>query len=65
MDTRLSTFLSHALLLDLETGPTGAIHKIGAIRGRGETFLRQGRFDERVALAELDRFAADLMRNAR
>ena len=59
MDTRLSTFLSHALLLDLETGPTGAIHKIGAIRGRGETFLRQGRFDERVALAELDRFAAD------
>lgn len=59
MDSRLSTLLSRALLLDLETGPNGAIHKIGAIRGGGETFLRQGRFDEPAALAELDRFATD------
>ena len=57
MDPRLNDFLSRALLLDLETGPNGALHKIGAVRD-GATFLRQGRFDERAALADLDRFAA-------
>jgi ATP-dependent DNA helicase RecQ len=57
VDPRLNDFLSRALLLDLETGPNGALHKIGAVRD-GATFLRQGRFDERAALADLDRFAA-------
>ena len=56
MDTRLTEFLARCLRLDLETGPSGAIHKIGAIRG-AETFVRQGRFDLRAALAELDAFA--------
>ena len=58
MDPRLNDVLSRALLLDLETGPNGELHKIGAVRD-GATFLRQGRFDERAALADLDRFAAD------
>jgi ATP-dependent DNA helicase RecQ len=57
VDPRLNDFLSRALLLDLETGPNGALHKIGAVRD-GATFLRQGRFDERAALADLDHFAA-------
>ncbi len=57
MDLWLNDFLSRALLLDLKTGPNRALHKIGAVRG-GTTFLRQGRFDERTALANLDRFAA-------
>ncbi|MEA3273895.1 MAG: RecQ family ATP-dependent DNA helicase [Pseudomonadota bacterium] len=52
----LNSFLDRCLLLDLETGPDGAIHKIGAIRS-GQTFLRQGDFDVRWALAELDAFA--------
>ena len=59
MDPRLNDFLSRALLLDLETGPNGALHKIGAVRD-GATFLRQGRFDERAALADLDRFATTI-----
>lgn len=62
VDARLDAFLDRCLLLDLETGPNGALHKIGAVRGGiggGEVFLRQGRFDEATALAELDRFAGD------
>jgi ATP-dependent DNA helicase RecQ len=58
MDERLEEFLERCLLLDLETGPAGAIHKIGAV-WREETFLRQGRFELKVALAELDGFATD------
>ncbi|WP_295384581.1 RecQ family ATP-dependent DNA helicase [uncultured Thiodictyon sp.] len=58
MDPRLNDFLSRALLLDLETGPNGEIHKIAAVRGEA-SFRRQGRFDGPTALAELDRFAAD------
>ncbi len=58
MDSRLDDFLARVLLLDLETGPNGEIHKIGAVCGAWETFLRQGRFDERSALADLERFAA-------
>ncbi len=57
-DPRLSDFLSRALLLDLETGPTGEVYKIAAIRGES-TFERQGHFDAAAALADLDRFAAD------
>ena len=52
MDARLDDFLSRCFLLDLETGPNGEIRMIGAIRG-DQTFLRQGRFDERAALSEL------------
>ncbi len=58
MDTRLKDILSRCLLLDLETGPTGEIHKIGAVY-RDSTFLRQGRFETATALTELDTFAAD------
>jgi len=57
VDPRLDDFLSRCLLLDLETGPNGEIHKIGAIRGE-RTFIRQGRFDQRSALAELEAFAS-------
>ncbi|WP_295587072.1 RecQ family ATP-dependent DNA helicase [uncultured Lamprocystis sp.] len=57
MDPRLTDFLSRTLLLDLETGPNGAIHKIAAVWGE-DTFRRQGQFDGTVALTELDRFAA-------
>jgi len=53
---RLAAFLARCLLLDLETGPTGAVHKIGAVRG-DDVFVRQGRFDQGRALAELDAFA--------
>jgi ATP-dependent DNA helicase RecQ len=57
MDDRLEELLSRCLLLDLETGPDGAIHKIGAV-WREETFLRQGRLDTQTALVELEGFAA-------
>jgi len=39
--------------LDLETSQAGRILKIGAVRG-DRAFLRVGRFDQKVALAELD-----------
>ena len=58
MDARLDDFLSRCLLLDLETGPDGELHKIGAVRGE-RRLLRQGRFAEGAALADLERFAAD------
>lgn len=58
MDARLEDFLSRCLQVDLETGANGDLHKIGAVR-EGRTFLRQGRFDERAALADLERFAGD------
>jgi ATP-dependent DNA helicase RecQ len=58
VDPRLAALLSQTLLLDLEVGADGALHKIGALRDEA-TFLRQGRFDERAALAELERFAGD------
>jgi ATP-dependent DNA helicase RecQ len=58
VDARLEDFLSRCLQVDLETGPNGDLHKIGAVRG-GRTFLRQGRFDEGAALADLERFAGD------
>ncbi len=57
MDPQLTAFLARCLLLDLETGPNGSIHKIGAVRD-GATFQRQGQFDAQRALAELDAFAA-------
>jgi len=57
MDDRLETLLNRCLLLDLETGPDGAVHKIGAVWGN-KTFLRQGRFGTSSALAELEDFAA-------
>ena len=46
MDDRLEKLLSCCLLLDLETGPDGTVHKIGAIR-RDATFLRQGGFENK------------------
>jgi ATP-dependent DNA helicase RecQ len=54
----IDQLLQRALLLDLETGPEGAIHKIGALH-RGREFRRQGRFALDQALSELERFAAD------
>ena len=58
MDTRLKDILSRCLLLDLETGPTGEIHKIGAVY-QDRSFRREGRFETHTALAELDVFARD------
>jgi len=49
--------LAHALLLDLETGPDGTIHKIGAVRD-GRELRIQGRFERDRALARLADFAA-------
>jgi ATP-dependent DNA helicase RecQ len=46
-----------SVLLDLETSQTGQILKIGAVRD-GQTFLRSGRFDMKLALRELDAFAS-------
>ncbi|MGB5833024.1 MAG: RecQ family ATP-dependent DNA helicase, partial [Thiohalocapsa sp.] len=54
----IDQLLRCALLLDLETGADGAIHKIGAIRN-GREFRRQGAFNLRRALAELELFAGD------
>ena len=47
----------HVALLDLETGQTGKILKIGAVRGPGTIFYK-GNFDQNDALAQLDRFLA-------
>ncbi|WP_043756020.1 RecQ family ATP-dependent DNA helicase [Imhoffiella purpurea] len=58
MDTRLQDLLDRSLLLDLETGPGGEIHKIGAVHG-DRTFYRQVGSDPHRALQELDAFAAD------
>jgi ATP-dependent DNA helicase RecQ len=58
----LAPLLDRALLLDLETGADGAVHKIGALRcgPDGErAFRREGRFDLAQALAELTAFAGD------
>jgi ATP-dependent DNA helicase RecQ len=57
VEPQLAAFFARCLLLDLEAGPAGAVHKIGAVRG-GQVFVRQGRFDQGRALAELDAFAA-------
>ena len=54
----IDALIERSLLLDLETGPDGAIHKIGAIR-QGREFRRQGRFDPARALDDLARFAGD------
>ena len=54
----LDQLLQRALLLDLETGADGAIHKIGAIRD-GKEFRRQGKFQLHRALTELEGFAGD------
>ncbi|RKT43858.1 hypothetical protein [Thiocapsa rosea] len=54
----IDSLIERSLLLDLETGPDGAIHKIGAIR-QGREFRRQGRFDPARALDDLTRFAGD------
>jgi hypothetical protein len=54
----IDSLIERSLLLDLETGPDGAIHKIGAIR-QGREFRRQGRFDPARALEDLARFAGD------
>lgn len=57
-DAWLDGLLARAVLIDLETGADGAIHKIGAVRD-GREFRRQGAFNLDRALAELDRFAGD------
>ncbi|MGD2020584.1 MAG: hypothetical protein PVJ47_05980, partial [Thiohalocapsa sp.] len=62
IDDLLVSWLDRALLLDLETGPSGCVHKIGAIRTeRGDVreFRREGRFDLAPALHELTEFAGD------
>ena len=48
-------FISECVVLDLETGGD-RIFKIGAIFGDA-VFERAGKFDIRLALEELDRFA--------
>jgi len=58
MDSIAERTLSRCLLLDLESDKTGQrLHKIGAVFA-GRTFERQGRFDARRALQELESFAA-------
>lgn len=64
MDDLLAALLDRALLLDLETGPAGEVHKIGALRtGPGDEpggvreFRREGRFDLGRALRDLTAFA--------
>jgi ATP-dependent DNA helicase RecQ len=54
----INSLLQGSLLLDLETGADGAVHKIGAIRD-GRAFRRQGAFDPQRALAELQGFAGE------
>ena len=54
----IDPLLQRSLLLDLETGADGAVHKIGAIRD-GREFRRQGAFDLNRALADLQGFAGD------
>ena len=54
----IDLLLQRSLLLDLETGADGAVHKIGAIRD-GREFRRQGRFELNRALADLQGFAGD------
>lgn len=51
--------LSKSLCLDLETTPAGKIFKIGAVY-QGKTFERQGKFNLREALTELDKFGAEI-----
>ncbi|EGV28461.1 ATP-dependent DNA helicase, RecQ family [Thiorhodococcus drewsii AZ1] len=58
MDARFKDLLNRCLLLDLETGPNGEIHKIGAVQA-DRTFYRQVGTDPHRALQELDAFAAD------
>ena len=58
VQTLIDQLLRRALLLDLETGADGAVHKIGAIRD-GREFRRQGGFDLHRALGELQGFAGD------
>ncbi len=56
--TSIDALIDDALLLDLETGSDGAVHKIGGIRG-GREFRREGRFDLGAALEALTAFAGD------
>ncbi len=55
---KLQELLTNSLLLDLETTLEGKIFKIGAVF-QGQTFERQGRFNLKEALSELDRFGAE------
>ncbi|WP_029918042.1 RecQ family ATP-dependent DNA helicase [Pelobacter seleniigenes] len=48
---------SESLFLDLETTLEGKIIKIGAVF-QGQTFERQGKFDLKAALVELDQFGS-------
>jgi ATP-dependent DNA helicase RecQ len=54
----IDTLIEQALLLDLETGADGEVHKIGAMRG-GREFRREGRFELSAALDALTAFAGD------
>ena len=56
--TSIDVLIGDALLLDLETGADGKVHKIGALRG-GREFRRAGRFDMCAALEALTSFAGD------
>ena len=72
IDDLLDSWLDRALLLDLETGPSGCVHKIGATiggpgpgpgpgaeRGGVREFRREGRFALGRALEDLTDFAGD------
>ncbi|MGK2905492.1 MAG: RecQ family ATP-dependent DNA helicase [Desulfuromonadales bacterium] len=55
---KIQKILSKSLLLDLETTLEGKIFKIGAVF-QGQTFEKQGRFNLKDALSELDQFGAE------
>ena len=58
----VQSLLDQALLLDLETGADGRVHKIGALRpgaGDGRELRREGRFDLGRVLADLTDFAGE------
>ena len=50
--------IKQALLIDLETRPEGKILKIGAVF-QDQTFEKQGRFNLKEALSELNQFSDD------
>jgi len=54
----VQALFSKSLCLDLETTPEGKIFKIGAVF-KDQTFDRQGRFNLKEAIAELDQFGRE------
>ncbi|EXJ13970.1 ATP-dependent DNA helicase RecQ [Imhoffiella purpurea] len=58
MDARFKDLLDRCLFLDLETGPGGDIHKIGAVHG-DRSFMRDpGRSIATIAFRDILRLTA-------